>query len=130
MLFTYATDWLNNPQASPLSHSLPLQEKIFTRNACRGFFSGVLPEGDKREQIAQILGVSARNDFILLELIGGECAGAVTFLPTHETPGKTNNDYRKLTDQEFVRILQLLPKRPLMAGEELALPFLDFLQES
>ena len=51
------------------------------RNQCRGFFAGVLPEQAQREMIARNLGISERNDFALLERIGGECAGAVTFIP-------------------------------------------------
>lgn len=48
--------------------------KRFRRKECRGFFAGILPEGSEREMIA-------RNDYAILEGIGGECAGAVTFLP-------------------------------------------------
>lgn len=118
MLFTYDKGWLQNPRAIPLSQSLPLQELTFTRNECRGFFSGVLPEDDKREMIAKILGISARNDFALLERIGGECAGAVTFLPIEDNPNKALNKYRALSDKELAHILRILPERPLMAGEE------------
>ena len=49
MLFQYDADWLNRSDAVPLSHSLPLREDIFKRNACRGFFAGILPEESKRE---------------------------------------------------------------------------------
>ena len=79
--FDYAETWLNNPAAIALSHSLPLTKKHFTKNECRGFFAGILPEESKREIIAKNLGISARNDYAMLEKIGGECAGAVTFLP-------------------------------------------------
>src|SRR6266403_496029 len=81
MVFDYAESWLTNPTAIPLSQSLPLTKKHFNRNDCRGFFAGVLPEESKREIIARNLGISARYDFAMLERIGGECAGAVTFLP-------------------------------------------------
>ena len=39
-----------------------------------------MPDESKREIIARNLGISARNDFVMLEQIGGECAGAVTFI--------------------------------------------------
>lgn len=116
--FTYASPWLQNSQAIPLSHSLPLRKESFARKQCQGFFSGMLPEGDKREQIARILGISARNDFALLEQIGGECAGAVTFLPIGEVPNPTRARYRRLADKALADVLRLLPNRPLMAGEE------------
>ena len=76
MGFDYVENWLANPTAIPLSQSLPLAKKHFNRNECRGFFAGVLPDESKREIIARNLGISARNDFAMLEQIGGECAGA------------------------------------------------------
>ena len=76
MLFTYAESWLNKSGATALSQSLPLDKERFSRNECRGFFGGILPEESKREIIARNLGISARNDYAMLEQIGGECAGA------------------------------------------------------
>src|SRR5437762_9154446 len=84
MVFKYVEDWVNRPDATPLSQSLPLRKERFTRRECRGFFAGILPEGDKREIIAKNLGISAKNDFALLDQIGGECAGAITFIPYGE----------------------------------------------
>jgi serine/threonine-protein kinase HipA len=118
MVFDYAESWLQNPDAMPLSNSLPLRPERFNRNECRGFFEGILPEEGKRELIARNLGISARNDFAMLEQIGGECAGAVTFMPTGEALTERNNTYRSLTDRELTNILQDLPRRPLMAGED------------
>lgn len=118
MVFDYAESWLTNPQAVALSHSLPLRPERYTRNECRGFFSGILPEAGKREMVARNLGISARNDFAMLEQIGGECAGAVTFMPEGEPLPARDDHYRELTEQELARILQELPHRPLMAGEQ------------
>ncbi len=66
MLFTYSSNWLNDPNAIPLSCSLPLQKESFKRKECRAFFSGILPEADSRKLIARNLGISANNDFSLL----------------------------------------------------------------
>ncbi|MCK5556449.1 MAG: type II toxin-antitoxin system HipA family toxin, partial [Alphaproteobacteria bacterium] len=118
MLFNYADIWLNSDNAMALSHSLPLRKEQFTRNECRGFFGGILPEESKRKMIAQNLGISARNDFAMLEQIGGECAGAITFLPEDETPPQQQYDYRHLSDTELADVLEILPRKPLMAGEE------------
>lgn len=118
MAFDYAESWLENPKAMPLSHSLPLRPERFKSNECRGFFAGILPEEGKREIIARNLGISARNDFAMLEQLGGECAGAVTFMPEGEPLPVPDYHYRSLTDQELAAILQELPRRPLMAGTE------------
>ena len=101
-----------------MSQSLPLRKKRFKRKECRGFFAGILPDEAKREIIARILGISARNDYAMLERIGGECAGAVTFIPSGQALPERNYGYRKLSTGELAAILRELPKRPLLAGEE------------
>jgi serine/threonine-protein kinase HipA len=75
MVFDYVESWRGDPKAIPLSQSLPLTRRHFNRNDCRGFFAGILPDESQREIIARNLGISARNDFAMLEQIGGECAG-------------------------------------------------------
>lgn len=117
MVFDYVESWLRNPTAIPLSQSLPLTKKHFTRNDCRGFFAGVLPDESKREIIARNLGISARNDFAMLERIGGECAGAVTFIPEGAALPEPDNAHRKLSPPELADIIKKLPRRPLLAGE-------------
>jgi serine/threonine-protein kinase HipA len=118
VLFEYDDVWLNNPKAKFLSQSLPLAKKRFNRRECRAFFAGVLPEGGKRELIARNLGISARNDFAMLEGIGGECAGAVTFLPEGVVLPEGDDTYRPVSKAELATILRSLPRRPLLAGEQ------------
>ncbi len=118
MQFTYEEAWLNKPGAVPLSQSLPLRRETFKTKECRGFFGGILPEESKREIIARNLGISARNDYAMLERIGGECAGAVTFVPAGGALPERSYDYRKLSDKELAGILRELPHRPLLAGDE------------
>jgi serine/threonine-protein kinase HipA len=117
MVFDYAESWLEKSGATPLSHSLPLRRKRFTRKECRGYFAGVLPEESKRAIIARNLGISERNDYAMLERIGGECAGAVTFVPAGEPMPTRDDHYRALSSTELAGILRELPRRPLLAGE-------------
>ena len=118
MVFEYTDSWLKNPQGVPLSQSLPLRAERFDRKICRGFFAGILPEESKRQMVAKNLGISPTNDFAMIEQIGGECAGAVTFLPTSQALPEHDYHYRSLSDGELVKILELLPRQPLMAGED------------
>lgn len=118
VLFNYVPEWLGNPLATPLSHSLPLAEKQFGSKECRGFFAGILPEQHKREVIAKNLGISAKNDFAMLDKIGGECAGAVTFLPEGQEPPAQEHNYKLLSPEALAEILRTLPRRPLLAGQE------------
>jgi serine/threonine-protein kinase HipA len=118
MTFQYAERWLDTPGAISLSQSLPLRKERFRQKECRGFFGGILPEQSKREMIARNLGISARNDYAMLECIGGECAGAVTFLAESEAMPERRYGYRKLSNEELAATLRQLPRRPLLAGEE------------
>ena len=118
MVFDYVERWIDKPGATPLSQSLQLRKERFKRKECRGFFAGILPEESEREIIARNLGISARNDYAMLERIGGECAGAVTFLAQGQALPERNYSYRQLSEHSLAAILKELPKRPLLAGEE------------
>lgn len=118
MSFRYGESWLGRQEPIALSRSLPLREEPFTQKECRGFFGGILPEENNRKVIARILGISDKNDFAMLEQIGGECAGAISFLPEDEEFPDDDDRYRELADNELAKILRELPRRPLMAGQD------------
>jgi serine/threonine-protein kinase HipA len=117
MQFSYDRTWLEKPNAIPLSRSLPLQSQRFSGKKTRPFFAGILPEDEPREKIAEILGISETNDFVMLERIGGECAGAVSLLPEGVAPTYPENaQHRELPQTELQQIIAELPGRPLMVG--------------
>jgi serine/threonine-protein kinase HipA len=118
-LFAYDAAWLADPKAPALSYSLPKQVEPFKRSAVQAFFGGILPEEGQRTAIARALGVSADNEFRLLEYLGGEVAGALTLLPEGETPASPSDAAPKLLDDDaLVRLLDHLPLRPMLAGED------------
>ncbi len=118
--FCYTRDWLSQQGAAALSASLPLQAEPFDDRKTRPFFAGLLPEGRMRHLIARQFQVSDQSDFALLDDIGGECAGAVTFLqPGQALPDPTrNDDIQWLSDGELIAILNELPRRPMLAGKD------------
>jgi len=118
--FAYAPAWLDDEQAQPLSASLPKRAEPFSRRECRPFFGGLLPEESQRDAAAQALGVSRANDFALLDRLGGDVAGALQLLPPGEVPATLAPDQRptRLDDAGLIRVLDALPVRPLLAGEE------------
>ena len=73
-----------------------------------------------RRLIAKQFQISGQNDFALLDHIGGECAGAVTFLaPGQGFPAPSDlRDVEWLSDGEIVAILDELPRRPMLAGND------------
>lgn len=118
-LFAYDADWLADSKAPALSFSLPKQGEPFKRSAVQAFFGGILPEEGQRTAIARALGVSADNEFRLLEYLGGEVAGALTLLPEGQTHASPSDAAPKLLDDDaLVQLLDHLPLRPMLAGED------------
>lgn len=118
--FSYAPGWWSRPDAFALSVSLPLQADPFDDRKSRPFFGGLLPDGRMRRVIARQFQVSSQNDFALLDRIGGECAGAVTFLESGQAlqVPAGNNEVQWLSDEEVVAVLDELPRRPMLAGKD------------
>jgi len=119
MRFVYSEEWLADTAAPALSVSLPKQPDAFSRRQSRPFFEGLLPEESQREIIAAALGVSKGNEFRLLEKLGGEVAGALILWPEGETPPEPQPTVAPvpLSDADLIAVLDRLPYRPMLAGE-------------
>ncbi len=117
--FQYDPSWMEKKDTPPLSLSLPLRKDAYPDEQARPFFANLLPEARVREALARKLGISPRNDFALLEAMGGECAGAITLLPQgSDAPQiKEPPEYRELSPEALFEIIQDLPKKPFLAGE-------------
>ncbi|ASY61212.1 type II toxin-antitoxin system HipA family toxin [Sinorhizobium sp. CCBAU 05631] len=120
--FAYSEAWLDDENTLPLSASLPKRAEPFSRRECRPFFGGLLPEESQRLVTAQALGVSPANDFALLDRLGGDVAGALQLLPEDQEPIEAgplpDQQPTPLDEAGIVRILDALPTRPLLAGQE------------
>ena len=120
MAFQYGAEWLADPSQPPLSMSLPKKPEAYKRRECRPFFGGLLPEEGQLEAVARKLGISKTNDFKLLEALGGDVAGALTLWPEGERPPAPDAAAHPmpLDDEHLSELLDALPRRPLLAGEE------------
>ena len=116
-VFAYDSNWLAGKTAVPLSLRLPLRAEAYADEHARPFFANLLPESELRRVIARKLGLSEQNDFALLEAVGGECAGAVSLFPDGTEPTGAGS-YRALNDDELNDLVDELPMRPMLAGEE------------
>jgi serine/threonine-protein kinase HipA len=78
-----------------------------------------LPDDAARRRLAMLLGLSDGNTFGLLEVIGGECAGALSLYPAGQTPPDSEDaGIEELTDDRLAALLEKLRIRPLLGGEE------------
>ena len=116
--FQYSPEALAQPVALALSQSLPLGPEPFDDHQCRAFFAGLLPEGNLRRLIARQCQVSSRNDFALLNAIGGECAGAITFLSGRSTATGGQAGIEWLDEPQLMALLDELPRRPMLTGRD------------
>jgi serine/threonine-protein kinase HipA len=120
MGFAYDDAWLSDPARPALSRSLPKRAEPFDRREARPFFAGLLPEETQKEGVARVLGLSKGNDFALLNALGGDVAGALTLWPEGDAPPRYDGATARepLGDNALADLLDELPKRPLLAGEE------------
>lgn len=111
LAFRYAANYLQTDGARPISLSLPLQSEPFNGTT---WFANLLPEGEMRGQAARALGVSERNEFALLERVGGDCAGALRLVPEGSDASATGEPVPLPWDELEARIA-VIPRPSLLA---------------
>lgn len=117
--YAYDPGYLAAKAPRAISFSMPLQEKAYEDRVTRPFFSGLLPDEGARRKLAGALGISSGNAFGLLEVIGGECAGALSLYPAGQTPPSSDDDgVEKLSPERLEEIIGKLRERPLLGGED------------
>jgi len=117
--YAYEPGYLAGREPRAISFSMPLQEAPYADRVARPFFSGLLPDEGARQRLAGALGISAGNAFGLLEVIGGECAGALSLYAAGQMPPSPDDDgVEALSPARLAEILDKLRERPLLGGEE------------
>lgn len=101
-----------------ISLSLPSTQKLHKGKIVKAFFSGLLPEESVRERLAGYLGVSEKNPFALLEIVGGDCAGALALYPQGHKPSEEMQEVEVLDNRRLKEILDLIKRRPMLAGDD------------
>jgi serine/threonine-protein kinase HipA len=114
--FTYDPDWVALRGAFPISITMPLKSERFASEIFLPWSANLLPESEQLRTLGQLLGM-ARSDVIgLLSAIGGDTAGALSI----GQPGRTSTvQWRPLGNpEELERLIEGLPNKPFLAGEE------------
>ena len=104
--FKYHEDWLEKGFA--ISQSLPLQEQMFRGEVVSRYFDNLLPDNDDIKQIvAQKFGAESTRAFDMLEVIGKDCVGALSFLNQPSTEFSSfDMDYTPIDNAEIARRLR------------------------
>ncbi len=106
-----------HPGEALLSVQLPVRTEPYAAvGPARAFLDGLLPEGWVRQTLARNARLDEADTFGLLARYGGDCAGAVSFLPPGEAPG--DGSVRWLSDEELVRAVRDLRALPLGDGTD------------
>ncbi|WP_076463244.1 type II toxin-antitoxin system HipA family toxin [Actinomyces mediterranea] len=114
--FTYDDAYCASHLSTPLSLSMPMQQRSFKGAVVANWLENLLPESEQtRRRIAQKLGIGSTSAFSLLAHIGHDLAGAIQLLPEGESPSSEGS----LTPHTEASIAQRI--RELHAGAGLTM---------
>ena len=82
--FVYDNDYLRQPDAIPVSLTMPLSQKDFESNVLFPFFDGLIPEGWLLDISVQNWKLDPRDRMGLLMTCCRDCIGAVSVEPFEE----------------------------------------------
>ncbi|HUF99057.1 MAG TPA: HipA domain-containing protein [Ilumatobacter sp.] len=101
------------PEAQPVSVSMPVRASAYGDAVVRPWFRGLLPEGQMRLIIAYDIGVQPDDDFGLLRVLGKDCAGALSLREAGDVPSVHDIVGPALTQPEIGHLLRSLPTSPM-----------------
>ncbi|MCK5924049.1 MAG: HipA domain-containing protein, partial [Methylococcales bacterium] len=116
--FTYSKDYLASGTAKAISVSMPLATDAYTNAIAKPYFSGLLPDESARTRLAGALGISESNAFGMLEITGGECAGALALYPHNASTVTQSAKNETLDEQQLANLIQELRTNPLLGSTQ------------
>jgi serine/threonine-protein kinase HipA len=118
--FQYSAGWLNDPQAIPVSLSLPLRESRYSGEPVNAVFDNLLPDSeDIRRRVAERVGAGGTDAYSLLSSIGRDCVGALQFLSGDKYPDTLGAVQGEPIDPEGIAaLLDNLATAPLGLGDD------------
>jgi len=114
--FAYDRSWQGLRGAFPVSLTMPLEEAEVPPSRFAPWAANLLPEAAQLTAVGRHLGVAPGDVLGLLAEIGRDTAGALSF----GAPGATSTGGWRRVDGEagLERIIDELPRKPLLAGDE------------
>jgi serine/threonine-protein kinase HipA len=113
----------------PISVSMPLRQDAYPQKTALPFFEGLLPEGEQRRELSNILHLASASTIKLLAALAGECVGNLIILDDEMdiaevqadsayTPLKSGQLEALLKPQSVERTRFLAAKRLSLAGAQ------------
>lgn len=121
--FRYDPRWQASPNAFPVSMTMPLDRNLSPPEVAHPWIANLLPEEGQLAAVARSLGLSRTDSLAILEQIGGDVAGALSF----GQPGsQRQGEYVPLTEfygepdpgKALHRHFDDLRVRPFLVGED------------
>ena len=114
--FVYDPQWLSTRGAFPVSIRMPLSTRPVPPQVFLPWASNLLPEGAQLRAVGLTLGAAPEDVIGILSEVGRDTAGALSI----GQPGSTNpGDWRPIgTPEDLERIINELPRKPFLAGED------------
>jgi serine/threonine-protein kinase HipA len=111
--FTYDASWRADPNAFPLSLSMPFAAGEHKHDTVKAFLWGLLPDNDGvLKRWGERFNVSANNAFLLLKHVGEDCAGAVQLVQDDKAEtllsSSTTGRVKWLDESQLAERIQLL----------------------
>lgn len=114
--FEYSADVVARLAGRPvLSLSFPAKARPFGEEKTSNWFNGLLPEGNRRDEVCRSLGVSVYDWIGLLAEIGWECAGAVRVFERGSTQRNTA-EYQQISAAELAERLSAISRQTPQPG--------------
>lgn len=113
--FAYAPEWLDWPNAMPVSLSLPLSRQRYVGAPVSAVFDNLLPDNDDiRRRMAERIGAEGIDAYSLLAIVGKDCVGALQFIEEGTDPTPVGQiEAEPVSDDDIAHILANLAAAPL-----------------
>lgn len=121
--FTYTGRWQATPGAFPLSVTLPIGPEHYPTEVIAPWLANLLPEEQQLQVLHRVLGVDRADTLALLQAIGGDTAGALSFgEPSRREAWRyiPLTEFYDLADPAAAleRHFEDLKQRPFLVGED------------
>ncbi|MBI1400041.1 type II toxin-antitoxin system HipA family toxin [Hyphomonas sp.] len=121
--FAYTSAWLATQGAFPLSLTLPLRQAPYPSDVISPWLANLLPEEEQLSILTRSLGLDRSDTLAILNEIGGDTAGALSFGAPCERAAWTYTpltEFYQEADPEAAleRHFDDLQQRPFLVGED------------